>query len=130
MSHPAPADVMRHRGRALVVESIRARGADTLECTASDAGPWRWPRMLEGAAQTAGLLAGMLPGGPARSVVAQLLDVVVRAETHRGPLRFVAAFDRRVLHFWRCHFEVRDADGGVLLEGRVTLAPDPVARAQ
>ncbi len=31
----------------------------------------------------------------------------------------------RVLHFWRCRVEVRDAAGALLLEGTVTLAPEP-----
>ena len=32
-----------------------------------------------------------------------------------------------VLHFWRCRFEVRDAAGALLLEGTVTLAPEPAS---
>jgi hypothetical protein len=56
-------------------------------------------------------------------VIAEYRDIVVRTVSHRGPLHFVAALERRVLHCWRCTFEVRDGRGAVLLAGRVTLAP-------
>jgi hypothetical protein len=80
--------------------------------------------MLEGAAQTAGLLAGMQPGGPgSSSVIAQYRDVLVHGESPSGPLSFIAELDRRVLHFWRCRVAVRDDRGRLLLEGQVTLAP-------
>jgi hypothetical protein len=124
MSHPSPAALMRHRGPALLIDAIERCDERTLGCTSRGAGPWPWPRMLEGAAQTAGLLAGMQPGGPASScVIAQYSDVVVHGEVQRGPLRFVAELDRRLLHFWRCRVAVRDESGQLLLEGRVTLAP-------
>jgi len=124
MSHPSPAALMRHRGPALLIDAIETCDGRTLGCTSRGAGPWPWPRMLEGAAQTAGLLAGMQPGGPASSsVIAQYSDVVVHGEVQRGPLRFVAELDRRLLHFWRCRVAVRDESGRLLLEGRVTLAP-------
>jgi len=51
----------------------------------------------------------------------------VHATTHAGPLRFAAHLERRVLHFWRCRVEVRDAAGALLLEGSVTLAPEPAS---
>lgn len=124
MSHPAPAALMRHRGPALLIDEIETCDGRTLGCTSRASGLWPWPRMLEGAAQTAGLLAGMQPGGPGgNSVIAQYRDVVVHGEVQRGPLRFVAELDRRLLHFWRCRVEVRDESGRLLLEGRVTLAP-------
>jgi len=107
-----------------LIDAIETCDGRTLGCTSRGAGPWPWPRMLEGAAQTAGLLAGMQPGGPASSsVIAQYSDVVVHGEVQRGPLRFVAELDRRLLHFWRCRVAVRDESGRLLLEGRVTLAP-------
>jgi len=124
MSHPSPAALMRHRGPALLIDVIETRDGRTLGCTSRAAGLWPWPRMLEGAAQTAGLLVGMQPGGPGgNSVIAQYRDVIVHCEVQRGPLRFVAELDRRLLHFWRCRVEVRDESGRLLLEGRVTLAP-------
>lgn len=123
-SHPSPAALMRHHGAALLIEAIDTCDGQTLACTSRGAGPWPWPRMLEGAAQTAGLLAGMQPGGPAAgAVIAQYRDVVMHAEMAPGPLRFVAALDRRVLHFWRCRVEVRDDGERLLLAGLVTLAP-------
>ena len=124
VSHPAPAAFMRHRGPALLVETIETRDPERLGCISSGSGEWSWPRMLEGAAQTAGLLTGTQPGGPISAVVAQYRDVVVRVATHRGRLRFTAHLDRRILHFWRCRVEVTDQQGAILLEARVTLAPD------
>ena len=60
---------------------------------------------------------------PRAPVIAEYRDVVVRKASHRGPLRFVAVVERRVLHCWRCAFEVHDGRGAILLTGRVTLAP-------
>ncbi len=85
MSIPAPADLLRHRGPALVVDAIDGFDGATLRCRAG-AARRPWPALLEGAAQAAGLAAG---------------------------------------HFWRCRVEVRDAAGALLLEGTVTLAPEP-----
>lgn len=128
MTHPAPADVLRHRGPALLVAGIDGWDGETLRCRAAGAGPWPWPVMLEGAAQAAGLAAGHHPRGlAARAVVAEYRDVVLHAAAHAGPIRFVARVERRVLHFWRCHVEVRDAAGALLLEGTVALAPEPAA---
>ncbi len=80
--------------------------------------------MLEAAAQTAGLLAGLQPEGPPAGVVAELRDVVVHEPAQAaGTLSIEATLDRRILHFWRCRVVVRADDGRVLLEGRVTLAP-------
>jgi hypothetical protein len=120
-----PAQVMRHRGAALLVDAIESREPQRLCCTSRGDGPWPWPRMLEGAAQTAGLLAGLQPGGPFGGIVAQYRNVEVATREHPGPLRFVATFERRVLHFWRCRVEVRDRDGEVLLTGSVTIAAPP-----
>jgi hypothetical protein len=116
--------LLRHRGPALLVDAVAERGADTLTCTSRGGGPWPWARMLEGAAQTAGLLAGLQPGGPSEhAVIAEYRDVTVRVAQHAGPLRFHARLDRRLLQFWRCRVEARDTDGTLLLAGSVTLAP-------
>jgi len=123
MTWPAPAELLRHRGPALLVGAIEAAGRDTLTCASRGAGAWRWPEMLEGAAQAAGLLAGLRPGGlPRTAVIAEYRGVVVHARAHTGPIRFVARGVRRVLHFWRCTVEARAADGTLLLAGEVALA--------
>ena len=119
--------LLRHRGRALVVDAIDGWDGATLRCRAG-AAPRPWPALLEGAAQAAGLAAGLRPGGLSRrAVVAEYRDVRVHATTHAGPLRFAAHLERRVLHFWRCRVEVRDAAGALLLAGCVTLAPEPAS---
>jgi hypothetical protein len=80
--------------------------------------------MLEGAAQSAGLLAGLQKDGLGnRAVIAEYTGVVVHAAEHAGPLRFTARIERRILGCWRCRVEVRDAQDGLLLAGKVTLAP-------
>ena len=123
MTLPAPAALLRHGPEARLVRSIE-RLDDGITCTSRGASTWRWPRMLEGAAQAAGLLVGIAHAdAPRAPVVAEYRDVVVHAASHRGPLRFVAALERRVLHCWRCTFEVQSARGRALLSGRVTLAP-------
>jgi hypothetical protein len=121
---PAPAAVLRHGPEARLVRSIERLDGRGIACTSRGRGPWRWPRMLEGAAQAAGLLVGLRDAdAPRAPVIAEYRDVVVRAASHRGPLSFVATLERRVLHCWRCRFQVRDGRGTVLLAGRVTLAP-------
>jgi hypothetical protein len=120
-----PARLLRHRPPALLLERIEERRDTTLCCASVAGGTWPWPRMLEGAAQTAGLLAGFQPGGPENTaVIAEYRDVRVLVEEHAGPLTFSASLERRVLQFWRCRCEVRALDGTLLLDGRVTVSPE------
>jgi hypothetical protein len=124
MKLPPPARLLRHRGPALLLATVDAFDGDRLVCGSNGGGPWPWPRLLEGAAQTAGLLAGLQAGGPGKTaVIAQYRDVVIHADAHDGAIRFHARLDRRVLHFWRCAVEARAAAGDLLLEGLVTIAP-------
>jgi len=126
VSAPPPAAVLRHRGRALLLDAVAEHTGDGLTCSSRGEGPWTWPEMLEGAAQTAGLLTGLQPGGLANTaVVAEYRDVVVHVGRHAGPLRFRARIDRRIMRFWRCIIAADAADGTPLLSGRVTLAPGP-----
>lgn len=120
-----PRRLLRHRPPALLLASIVGRAASALECASVPDGPWEWPRMLEGAAQTAGLLAGFQPGGPENTaVIAEYRDVRLHVLRHAGPLRFHAVVERRLLHFWRCRCEVRAPDGTLLLDGRITVSPE------
>jgi hypothetical protein len=124
VSTPSPGDVLRHRGPALLVGTIDRIEADSLACTSNGADPWRWPQVLEGAAQTAGLLAGLRPGGLSnRAIIAEYGGIRIHTREHAGPIHFLARLERRLLHFWRCRVEARAADGTLLLEGAVTLAP-------
>lgn len=116
--------VMRHRPPALLLGRVVESTAAGLACDGIDDGPWRWARLLEGAAQAAGLFSGLQPGGPsAAAVIAEYRDVTLGAVPHDGPVRFHAALDRRILGFWRCRVEARSADGRLLLSGLVTVAP-------
>jgi predicted hotdog family 3-hydroxylacyl-ACP dehydratase len=124
VSAVSPAALLRHREPALLLGEVESFDGRTLACSARGARSWRWPEMLEAAAQAAGLLVGLQPGGlDNTAVIAEYRAVAVYAPNHRGPLQLVAALERRILRFWRCRFEVRAPDGTVLLEGRVTLAP-------
>ncbi len=115
---------MRHRAPALLLGAVVEATASGLACDGIDDGPWRWARLLEGAAQAAGLLSGLQPGGPGpAAVIAEYRDVTLHAERHDGPVRLHAALDRRILGFWRCRVEARSADGRLLLSGLVTVAP-------
>jgi hypothetical protein len=123
MTFPRPATLLRHEPPALLLDAIEAFTGARLSCTSRGGGPWEWPQLLEGAAQCAGLLAGMQPGGPANTaVIAAYDDVVVHAQRHSGPVSFVASLERRPLQFWRCQCEARDADGAPLISGFVTIA--------
>jgi hypothetical protein len=78
--------------------------------------------MLEGAAQTAGILLGLQASGfDDTSLVAEYRGVTVHAATHPGPLRFTATLGRRLFRFWRCPVTVHDLAGTLLLKGQVTL---------
>ena len=124
MNLPAPAAVLRHRGPALLLDRIERFDGDALACVARGVGPWRWPAMLEAAAQGAGLLAGLQADGLSnRAVIAEYRGVLIHAPEHAGAIRLHARLDRRLLHFWRVRIEVEDMDGRVLLAGFVTLAP-------
>jgi hypothetical protein len=127
MSTPAglrPEQLLRHRPPALLLGGLVEATAAGLASAGIDEGPWRWARLLEGAAQTAGLLSGLQPGGPdAAAVIAEYRDVTLHAALHAGPVRFHAAFDRRILGFWRCRVDARGADGRLLLSGLVSVAP-------
>lgn len=124
MSLPAPETVLRHRPPALLIADVEEFTGPTLRCTSRDAGPWGWARMLEGAAQTAGLLAGLQDRGVRNTaVIAAYRAVRIHAPEYSGTLHFVARLDRRLLHFWHCRVEARTPDDVLLLEGEVTLAP-------
>jgi hypothetical protein len=115
---------MRHRPPALLLGVVAESSAAGLACDGIDDGPWRWARLLEGAAQAAGLFSGLQPGGPdAAAVIAEYRDVTLHAARYEGPVRFHAVLDRRVLGFWRCRVEARSADGRLLLSGLVAVAP-------
>ncbi|MCW5892382.1 MAG: hypothetical protein KIT14_17815 [bacterium] len=116
---------LRHVPPALLLGAVTAHADGRLVCTSRNAGPFGWAELLEGAAQAAGLLAGVLGGPGAGALVAEYRDLEVRVACHAGPVSFAAALDRRVLRFWRCRTRVAGADGRVLLTARVTLAPQP-----
>jgi predicted hotdog family 3-hydroxylacyl-ACP dehydratase len=124
MTVPAPATVLRHRGPALLLGDVTDFTGTTLRCTSRDDGPWRWARLLEGAAQTAGFLAGLQGTGVRNTaVIAEYRAIRVHAPRHVGPVTFVARLDRQVMRFWRCRVEVRSVDDELLLDGTVTVAP-------
>ena len=123
MNAPSPAALLRHRPPALLLDTIEAVEDGTIRCTTRGPGPWPWERALEAAAQAAGLLAGLQPGGLTnRAVIAEYRDVIVHMSAARGPIRVRAWLERRILACWRCRIEARAGDRP-LLEGRVTLAP-------
>ena len=117
-----PARLLRHRGPALLVATVEAVDDRTVVCAARDDGAWPWPRLLEGAAQAAGLAAGLHHGLANTAVIAEYAEVRLHALHHQGTVRFEARLDRRVLGFRRCRVAARDADGRPLVEGVVTLA--------
>src|SRR5262249_12444908 len=89
-------------GAALLLGRVETHTGRTLACTGIDAGLWPWPRLLEGTAQAAGLLAGLQPGGRgSAAVIAEYRDVALGVERHRGRVGFEARLERRLAHFWR-----------------------------
>jgi hypothetical protein len=115
--------MLRHRPPALLVDMVLSYTGTNITCSARGEGPWTWPRMLEGAAQTAGLLAGLQPDGlTSMAVIAEYRGVLVHARQSPGPIHFTAEIERRLMRFWRCTFAVHAGDS-LLLEGSVTLAP-------
>ena len=123
MTGRAVATLLRHRPPALLLDAIVAFDGVQLTCSGrGDA--WRWAELLEGAAQTAGLLAGLQQQGvDDTAVIAEYRDVRIHGPRHAGPVRFTAHLDRRLLRFWRCRCEARADDGTLLLRADVTVAP-------
>jgi hypothetical protein len=123
MTMIVPATLLRHRPPALTLGPIVTRADRRLVCRGVDAGRWPWPRLLEGAAQVAGLLAGLQPDGPGPgAVIAEFRDIVVPVTGHRGAVRLDARLERRLAQFWRCRCEARSPRGALLLAARVTVA--------
>lgn len=114
---------LRHVPPALLIGTIVEHDDEHLVCASRDAGPFGWAQLLEGAAQTAGLLAGIAGGPGAGALVAEYRAVRADVSRHAGAVRFHAALERRVLRFWRCRCAVQAADGRLLLQALVTLAP-------
>jgi hypothetical protein len=122
----AVATLLRHRPPALLLDTIVDFDGSRLVCTGLGPGPWRWAEMLEGAAQTAGLLAGLQQHGVDNTaVIAEYREVRVLAARHAGPLRFTARLERHLLQFWRCRAEVHAAGDALLLTAGITVAPRP-----
>jgi hypothetical protein len=121
---PHPATWLRHRPPALVVDGIEGWDGAVAECRGAP-GDWSWSRLLEGAAQTAGIACALEDaawrGG---AIVAEYRDVEVLAERHRGEVRFAAQAERVVLAYRRCRTTATAADGTPLLRALVTLLPD------
>jgi hypothetical protein len=124
MTFPPPSAWLRHRGPALVVERIAGWDGRVACCTGA-ADDWRWHRLLEGSAQTAGIACAIdddaWRGG---AIVAEYRDVEILAESHRGPVRFEAGLDRALLGYRRCRASAMTTDGAPLLHAVVTLLPD------
>lgn len=115
---------MRHQPPALLLGTVVESTATGLACDGIDDGPWRWARLLEGAAQAAGLFSGLRPGGPGvAAVIAEYRDVTIHVRRHDGRVRFHAVLDRRIFGFWRCRVDAHGADGRLLLSGLVAVAP-------
>lgn len=124
MSLPRPAELLRHRPPALLLESLDSLDAERLHCTTPSRSAWTWPEVLESGAQAAGLVAGLLAEGlDNTALIAEYRHVRVHAPTHRGAVHLTAWLDRRLLRFRRCRVEARAGDGTLLLEATVTLAP-------
>lgn len=126
MTLPVASALLRHEPPALLLGPTEAHDATHLRCRGVDEASWPWPRLLEGAAQVAGLLAGLQPGGPPNTAaIAEFRDVVIHRASHTGGVGLEATLDRRILHFWRCRVAVRSATGEALLDALVTIAPPP-----
>ena len=123
MSPIVPSALLRHRPPAVALGSVVTREPRHLVCWGIDARRWPWPRLLEGAAQAAGLLAGLQPDGPGPgAVIAEFRDVVVPVTEHHGAVQLDARLERRLAQFWRCRCEARTERGDLLLEARITVA--------
>jgi hypothetical protein len=130
MTFPDPAALLRHRPPAVLVRDVIDFTGARLTCASAGDGPWTWPQLLEGGAQTAGLLAGAQPNGLSnQAVIADYRAVRLHAAGHTGPVVFAAEIDRRVMQFWRCRIVATATNGRLLLEGTVTLAPPGSATA-
>jgi len=124
VTYPAPDAWLRHRGPALVVASIDSWDGSSIRCGATET-RWTWQRLLEGAAQAAGLACALLdPRWRDGAIVAEYRDVEILADTHAGRVDFTATPERTLLAYRRCRAAATTAAGTPLLRARVTLLPD------
>ena len=122
MTWPAPSTLLRHRAPAIMLAEIVEHTPETLRCRGPEQA-WTWPMLLEGCAQTAGLLAGLTAAGlDNHALIAEYRDLTIQQNDYAGAPQFEARFDRRILGFWRYTIRACAADGGALLCGSVTLA--------
>jgi len=112
-------DLLRHGPEARVVIAVESHEGDHLVAKAGANEPW--PRLLDGAAQAAGLLARALAGAPLEGgVLAEVRDLRFEPGGGADP-RIEVVFERRVLGLWRFGFTVRSGRRAIL-SGRLTLA--------
>jgi hypothetical protein len=129
----APRDTLSHREPALVLDTIEELGPDTLRCRGGAGRRLHWAQILDGCAQTAGLLARarLASREPVAFVVATYEHVTLgegacegaAVEAHDGAsLEWIARFVRRIGDFHQIDVTATDAAGRTLLGTRVALA--------
>lgn len=119
---PDPATRLQHRGAAVLLAALEARDGEVLYARGRSLPAWTWPRVLEAAAQCAGLACG-LDDGLESGVVAEYRDVEICGGPTVGEIRLAASRLRRVLDFRRYRIAAWTATGDLLLTAEVTLAP-------
>jgi len=121
---PAPADVLRHGPEALLLERLETGADGGLIAVSRHEDSWTWPRMLEAAAQAAGLACGLGGDGLANTAVtAEYRDVRIVVPESAGRVVVRPRLERRILRFRRCLVEVQDEAARTLVRARITLAP-------
>lgn len=115
--------LLPHKPPARLVARLQALEGETLITKSEAHARWSWPPMLELAAQTGGLLSGLLSQSSGRAGVVATYDrLEVSALEAHGQLTCFAKKVRRFASFTQVHVQVLDQDRQVCLDGSCTLA--------
>lgn len=112
---------LRHQPPALVIGPAPQIDAEGGRCDTLP-GEWSWARLVDGAAQLAGLVASSRLGRPVRDGrVVELRDLEVERR-QAASATIDVRFEARVVDFFRFGFAVRGAADEPICHGRLTLA--------
>lgn len=125
-----PSTTLAHREPALVLDAVSALGQTTLSCTGGAGRRLHWAQILDGCAQTAGLLARALLASPEPvAFVVASYESVELGEGHDahdgGVIEWRATPVRRVGDFHQVDVRALDEGGRALVVARVALARRP-----
>lgn len=130
MTFPPPEALVRHRPPALLVTMVDACDGQSLTSTSVRAALWRWPELLDAAAQAAGMLFALAretsdPTHRRGLVVARYDAVSIFTHAHTGNVTWQVRTKRRIGDMKQLDV-TGEHQGRPILSATITLAPEPM----